>query len=80
MFSKSNDRGETFSEPELIFEVDWELSPYEDRPTPTLEVDADNVMIIWRMQNQDDQYAIWKAIDYGKDDSFDVTSFIENIG
>lgn len=80
LFSKSNDRGEIFSEPKLIFEVDWELSPYDDRPIPTIEVDADKVMITWRMQNEDDQYAIWKAIDYGKDDSFEVTSFIENIG
>jgi hypothetical protein len=79
-YSKSNDGGETFSEPKLIFEVDWELSPYEDRPTPTLEVDADNVMITWRIQNEDDQYAIWKAVDYGKDDSFDITNVIENTG
>jgi hypothetical protein len=77
-YSKSNDRGETFSEPKLIFEVDWKLSPYEGRPTPTLAVDADNVMITWGMKNKDKQYAIWNAIDYGKDDSFDVKEFLEN--
>ena len=79
-YSESNDRGETFSEPKLIFEVDWELSPYEDRPMPTLEVDADKVSITWRMQNEDDQFTVWTAIDTGKDGSFEVTSFIDNSG
>lgn len=77
-YSKSDDRGETFSEPKLIFEVDWELSPYADRPTPTLEVNANNVIISWRMQNENGQYAIWKAVDAGKHDNFEVTNFIEN--
>jgi hypothetical protein len=79
-YSESNDRGETFSEPKLIFEVDWELSPYEDRPIPTLEVDADKVRITWRMQNEDDQFTVWNAIDAGKDGSFEVTNFIDNSG
>lgn len=73
-YSKSNDGGETFAEPKLIFQVDWVLSVFEDRPTPTLEVDADKVVITWKMENKDNQYTAWKAIDYGKDDSFEITS------
>lgn len=76
LYSKSTDGGKTFSEPRLIFEVDWELSPYEERPTPTLEVDADSVVITWRMQDKEDQDTVWKAVDYGKDDSFEVTSSV----
>ncbi|MEM4253613.1 MAG: hypothetical protein QXE84_08830, partial [Candidatus Nitrosotenuis sp.] len=77
-FSHSKDYGKTFSEPQLIFEVDWDLSPYEDRPTPILEVDADKVTITWKMRNESDQDSIWKAVDYGKDGNFEVTNYLEN--
>ncbi|MCE9653565.1 MAG: glycoside hydrolase [Nitrosarchaeum sp.] len=77
-YSESQDGGETFSEPKLIFEVDWDLSPYEDRPTPTIEANADEIKITWRMQDKNNQNTIWNAVDKGKDGSFEITSFIDN--
>ena len=73
-YSKSNDRGETFSEPKLIFKVDWQLDPYNEGPTPIIDVDADKVTITWKMYDKDWQYTVWKAVDYGKDDTFEITS------
>ncbi|TAK24502.1 MAG: exo-alpha-sialidase [Nitrosarchaeum sp.] len=76
-YSKSNDRGETFSEPKLIFKVDWQLDPYNEGAIPIIDVDADNVTITWKMYDKDWQYTVWKAVDYGKDGTFEVTSFPE---
>lgn len=69
LYSKSNDGGQTFSAPKMIFKIDWELSPYDERPLPVLDVDADKVTITWKLQNK-----AWSATDYNKDDSFDVVS------
>ncbi len=76
LYSKSSNSGETFSEPKLIFEIDWELNPYEPRPTPTLDVDADKVVITWSMNDRDGQETTWIAIDEGKDGSFDVSKSV----
>jgi hypothetical protein len=32
------------------------------------------------MENEDNQFTIWNAIDNDKDGSFEVTSFIDNSG
>jgi hypothetical protein len=74
LYSESSDGGETFSEPKLIFEVDWELSPYEERPTPTIDVDAEKVIITWKMYDRDQQKTAWVATDQGKDGSFEISS------
>ncbi len=78
-YSDSSDKGETFSDPILLFEIDWELSPYEDRPTPELKVYSDSVTVSWKMQNYEDggsTWIVWNAIDQGKDRNFEITSFI----
>ncbi|MCA9826938.1 MAG: exo-alpha-sialidase [Nitrosopumilus sp.] len=54
-YSVSTDKGETFSEPSLIFAINWELSPYDERPTPTLDVYSDGVVVSWKMRNPDDK-------------------------
>ena len=78
-YSDSNDRGETFSDPILLFEIDWELSPYEERPTPELKVYSDSVIVSWKMRNHEDggnTWILWKAIDQGKNKKFEISSII----
>lgn len=75
-YSISNDKGETFSEPHLIFEINWKLSPYDDRPTPFLDVDADKVIIVWKMYDKDDQYTLWTATASDKDGTFEISTSI----
>ncbi|MGY5146590.1 MAG: sialidase family protein [Candidatus Nitrosopumilus sp. bin_7KS] len=77
-YSDSNDGGETFSEPQLLFEIDWELNPYEEKPTPTLDVFSDSVVVSWKMRNHDDggpSWIVWKATDQGKDRNFEIVRF-----
>lgn len=76
-YSKSNDRGQTFSEPKVIFQTNWALTPFDQPPIPTIDVDADKTTITWRML-KDDKYWIWKATDYGKDDSFEITKDVDS--
>lgn len=76
MYSASNDGGETFSEPKVISVVDWQLSPYDDRPVPKIDVDADKIIITWKMVDKNNQYRSWNATDYGKDGTFEITSSI----
>ena len=74
-YSDSFDRGKTFSEPILLFEIDWELSPYDPKPIPELEVYADRVTVSWKMRNHDDgnsDWIVWNAVDHGKDRTFEI--------
>lgn len=78
-YSDSYNRGETFSDPILLFEIDWDLSPYEERPTPEIRADDDSVTVSWKMRNMTSggsNWIVWNAVDQGKDRSFEVTSFI----
>lgn len=76
-YSKSDNRGQTFSEPKVIFQTNWALTPFDQPPIPTIDVDADKTTITWRML-KDDKYWIWKATDYGKDDSFEITKDVDS--
>lgn len=76
-YSDSKDLGQTFSDPILLFEIDWELNPYEVRPIPELTVNNDNVIVSWKMQNYEDGNCciVWQAIDKGKQRNFEITQF-----
>lgn len=79
-YSDSFDRGKTFSEPVMLFEIDWELSPYEPKPFPELEVYSDRTVVSWKMQNNDGSstWIVWDAVDQGKDGTFEITRSISD--
>ena len=77
-YAYSGDRGETFSEPVLLFEIDWDLYPTEERPMPKIDVNKDSTIISWKMRNFDDkrEWIAWEAIDEGKGGTFEISSSI----
>lgn len=80
-YSFSNDVGETFSKPVMLFKIDWELSPYEPRPTPLLDVDKDSVTVSWKMKNHEDgghTWINWNSTDDGKNGIFEIVTFVTN--
>ena len=52
------------------------MSPYDERPTPILDVDPDKVVITWKMNDNDNQYTLWTATDSGKDGTFEISASI----
>ena len=58
LYSTSDDRGETFVEPTVIFAPQGEFSPYADKPTPKLAIDDGTVKISWSMLGEDYEHVI----------------------
>ena len=58
LYSKSENLGETFSEPFVVFTPEGQLSPYTLAPTPTFSSNNEDIFINWKFTGKDYQYVI----------------------